>query len=62
MKMMQNIQEDITIEYMGRIYAALKDRQAEYQSNMIKVKGTIINHNFVILIDLGASHCSLIIK
>jgi hypothetical protein len=24
---------------MGRIYAALDDRQAEYQSSMIKVEG-----------------------
>jgi predicted aspartyl protease len=56
-KIVHNIQEATTIEYMGIIYAALNDRQAEYQSNMIEVEGKIINHPVVILIDSGASHC-----
>jgi hypothetical protein len=42
---------------MGRIYAALYDRQGEYQSNMIEVEGNIINQLVSILIDLGESHC-----
>ena len=52
-----NIQEATTVKYMGRIYATLNDRQAEYQSNMIKVEGKIINQPVAILIDSGASHC-----
>jgi hypothetical protein len=36
-KTMHNIQEATTIEDMANIYAALEDRQAEYQSNMIEV-------------------------
>jgi hypothetical protein len=40
---MQNIQEAIIVEDMGRIYTTLEDRQAEYQSNMIEVEGKIIN-------------------
>jgi hypothetical protein len=42
---------------MGIIYAALDDRQVDYQSNMIKVEGKIINQPASILIDLGAIHC-----
>jgi hypothetical protein len=42
-KTMQNIQEAIIVEDMGRIYTTLEDRQAEYQSNMIEVEGKIIN-------------------
>jgi hypothetical protein len=57
MKTMHNIQEATTVEDMGRIYAALEDRQEEYQSNMIEVEGKIINHPVSILIDSGASHC-----
>jgi len=38
-KTMHNIQEDITVQDMGRsiprIYATLDDRQEKYQSNMI---------------------------
>jgi predicted aspartyl protease len=56
-KSVHNIQEATTVEDMGRIYAALDDRQAEYQSNMIEVEGKIINQSVSILIDLGASHC-----
>jgi hypothetical protein len=46
-----NIQEATMVRDMGRIYAALNDRQAEYQSNMIKVEGKIINQHVSILID-----------
>jgi hypothetical protein len=42
---------------MGRIYATLNDRQAEYQSNMIEVEGKIINKPAAILIDSRVSHC-----
>jgi hypothetical protein len=56
-KTLQNIQEATTVEDMGRIYATLNDRQAEYQSNMIEVEGKIINQPVAILIDSGASHC-----
>ena len=57
MKTTHNIQEDTTIEYVGRIYASLDDRQEEYQSNMIEVEGKIINHPVVILIDSREIHC-----
>jgi hypothetical protein len=61
MKTIHNIQEATIVEYMGisipRIFATLEDRQAEYQLNMIKVEGKIINHIVFILIDLGATHC-----
>ena len=39
-----------------RIYAALDNKQVEFQSHMIEVKGMINNHAFTILIDSGASH------
>jgi hypothetical protein len=41
---------------MPRIYAALDNRQADYQSHMIEVEGKIDNHPIAILIDSGASH------
>jgi hypothetical protein len=41
---------------MPRIYAALDNRQAEFQSHMIEVEGMINNRPLVILIDSGASH------
>jgi hypothetical protein len=56
-KTMNNIQEATTVEDMGIIYAALNDRQTEYQSNMIEVEGKIINQPVTILIDSCASHC-----
>jgi hypothetical protein len=37
-KTVHNIQEATTVEDMGRIYASLIDRQAEYQSNMTRFK------------------------
>jgi hypothetical protein len=45
------------VEDMGNIYAALEDRQAEYQSNMIEVEGKIINQPIVVLIYSCVSHC-----
>jgi hypothetical protein len=60
MSTLHNIQEDTTIEDMGknipRIYATLEDQQVEHQSHMIEVEGKIINHLVSILIDLGAIH------
>jgi hypothetical protein len=41
---------------MTRIYAALDNKQAEYQSPMIEVEGKIDNHPIEILIDSGAIH------
>jgi hypothetical protein len=55
-----NVQQAETVEDMGsrilRIYVALDNKQAEYQSHMIEVEGMINNHAFTILIDSGASH------
>jgi hypothetical protein len=46
-----------TVEDMGksvpRIYVALDNKQAEFQSHMIEVEGMINNHAFTILIDYG---------
>jgi hypothetical protein len=39
-----------------RIYAALDNKQAEYQLHMIEVEGMIKNQPFIVLIDSGASH------
>jgi hypothetical protein len=39
-----------------RIYAALDNKKAKYQSHMIEVEGMINNQTISILIDLGASH------
>jgi hypothetical protein len=55
-----NVQQAETVEDMGsrmpRIYAALDNKQAEFQSHMIEVEGMINNQPFIILIDSGASH------
>jgi hypothetical protein len=60
MRIVHNIQEADTIEDMGRsmprIYAALDNKQAEYQYPMIEVEGKIDNQPIAILIDYGASH------
>jgi hypothetical protein len=60
MRTIHNIQEAETMEDMGgnmpRIYAALDNKQAEYQSPMIEVEGKIDNQRITILIDYGASH------
>jgi hypothetical protein len=42
--------------YVPRIYAALENKKAKYQSHMIEVEGMINNQNLAILIDLGASN------
>jgi predicted aspartyl protease len=59
-RVVHNVQQAETVEDMGnripRIYAALDNKQAEYQSHMIEVEGMINNHAFTILIDSGASH------
>jgi hypothetical protein len=55
-KTMHKVQEATTMEDMGRIYASLDDRKEEYQSNMIKLEGKIINQYVSILIDSGAGH------
>jgi hypothetical protein len=55
-----NVQQDETLEDMGRdvprIYAALNNKQGEYQSYMIEVEGMINNQTIAILIDSEASH------
>jgi hypothetical protein len=60
MRTVHNIQEVNTVEDMGRsmprIYAALDNRQTNYQSHMIEVEGNIDNQPIAILIDYGASH------
>jgi hypothetical protein len=43
-------------KYVSRIYAALDNKQAEYQSHMIEVEGMINNQTLAILIDSRASH------
>jgi hypothetical protein len=60
MRTVHNIQEAKIVEDMGgnmpRIYAALDNKQVEYQSPMIEVEGNIDNQPIAILIDSGASH------
>jgi hypothetical protein len=59
-KIVHNVQQDDTVEDMGRsmprIYAALDNKQVEFQSHMIEVEGKINDQPIVILIDSGASH------
>jgi hypothetical protein len=59
-RVVHNVQQDEIVEDMGRrvprIYAALDNKQVEFQSHMIEVEGMINNHAFTILIDSGASH------
>jgi hypothetical protein len=54
-RVFHNVQQVETVEDMGsrlpRIYAALDNKQVEYQSHMIEVEGMINNHAFIILID-----------
>jgi hypothetical protein len=54
------VQQAEIVEDMGkrisRIYAALDNKQTEFQLHMIEVEGTINNRPLVILIDSGASH------
>jgi hypothetical protein len=55
-----NVQKVETMEDMGkrvpRIYAALDNKQDEFQSHMIEIEGMINNHALTILIDSRASH------
>jgi hypothetical protein len=48
-RVVHDIQQAKTVEDMGkripRIYVALDNKQAEYQSHMIEVEGMINNHN-----------------
>jgi hypothetical protein len=59
-RVVHNVQQDETMEDMGRnvprIYASLDNKQAEFQSHMIEVEGMINNQTIAILIDSGASH------
>jgi hypothetical protein len=59
-RIVHNVQQAETVEDMGRsvprIYAALDNKQAEFQSHMIEVEGMINNQTIAILIDSGASH------
>jgi hypothetical protein len=59
-RIVHNVQQDDTVEDMGRnvprIYAALDNKQVEFQSHMIEVEGKINNQTIAILIDSGASH------
>jgi hypothetical protein len=59
-RVVHNFQQAETVEDMGnripRIYVALDNKQAEFQSHMIEVEGMINNHAFNILIDSGDSH------
>jgi hypothetical protein len=55
-----NVQEDETMEDMGRnvsgIYAALVNKQVDFQSHMIEVEGKINNQSIAIFIDSRDSH------
>jgi hypothetical protein len=59
-RIVHNVQQVETVEDMDinvpRIYAALDNKQVEYQSHMIKVEGMINIQTIAILIDSGASH------
>jgi hypothetical protein len=59
-RVVHNVQQAKTMEDMGRyvprIYAALDNKQVEYQSHMIEVEGMINSQTIVVLIDSGASH------
>jgi hypothetical protein len=60
MKTMHNINQEETVEDVGRImlriYTTLDNRQTNYQSQMIEVEGKINNQPIAILIDSGSSH------
>jgi hypothetical protein len=59
-RIVHNVQWVDTIEDMNksmpRIYAALDNKQVEFQSHMIEVEGKINDQPIAILIDSGASH------
>jgi hypothetical protein len=54
-RIVHNVQQAEIVEDMGRnvprIYAALYNKQVEYQSHMIEVDGMINNQTIPILID-----------
>jgi hypothetical protein len=52
------IMEDMCIN-VPKIYAALNNKQDEFQSHMIEVEGKINNQPITILIDSGATHSYL---
>jgi hypothetical protein len=58
-----SVQQFATVEDIGRnvrrIYVALDNKQAEFQSHMIEVEGKINEQPIAILIDSGASHSYL---
>jgi hypothetical protein len=60
MRTVHNVHQAEIVENMGRnvprIYAALDNKQAEYQSHMIEVEGMINNQTISILIDSGSSY------
>jgi predicted metal-dependent peptidase len=62
-KNVYSIKHEETLENMGRsmprIYAALDNRQEDYQSHMIEVEGKVGSHPITILIYSGASHSYL---
>jgi hypothetical protein len=55
LRVVHNVQQEEKVEDMGRsvprIYAALDNTHAEFQSHIIEVEGMINNHAFTILID-----------
>ena len=57
--MLQNIREASTVGEIGknfhRINAALEDQQADHQSDIVEIEGTISNHTLAVLIDMGAT-------
>jgi hypothetical protein len=59
-RIVHNVHQVDKLEDMGRnvpwIYAALDNKQVEFQSHMIEVEGKINNQTIAILIDSGASH------
>jgi hypothetical protein len=60
MRSMHNIQEFDIVDDVGRsmprIYVALENRRADYQSHMIEIEGKIDNQSIVIFINSGANH------
>ena len=58
-KTLHNVQEASMVGEIGknfhRINAALEDRQADHQSAIVEIEGTISNHAISILIDPGAT-------
>jgi hypothetical protein len=62
-RIVHNVQQDDIVEDMGinvpRIYAALDNKQVEFQSHMIEVEDKINNQTISILIDSGDIHSYL---